>query len=230
MLILLDPVHMKKALGSSELDANIFNHINVMRQMMCSPQAAVDYYRTPGHDLDRQAMLQIRTQTTGTELISMDTKFLEIFEHNISKILIASPKEGWIDVPDLYTFFKHQVTPAIGEILLGSAIVQSCPRLAEDLWTFIESTYVFLLGLPRIFAPAAHGARDRLLEHIKTWGRKSDALREKIAVDKAWDDVTGSTLMQEREQMFAPLRRHGEDGERLRALVRFTEAQVLVSL
>ncbi|KAF1925079.1 cytochrome P450 [Didymella exigua CBS 183.55] len=218
ILILLDPKHVKKALASPDLDANIFVHNKIMGQLMGSPQAAIDYYRTPGHTMNEEAMLQIRTHTTGSQLISMDQKLLEIFERNLSKLLPSAHQEGWMDIPDLYTFFKLQGTLAVGETILGTAIHESYPRIAEDLWTFIEGTDILLLGLPRCFAPKSHGARDRLLKHIKTWGRKSDALREKNAVNKDWDAIAGSTLMQEREQMYSALPGHDDDGRAAQTL------------
>ncbi|KAF9697728.1 hypothetical protein EKO04_004246 [Ascochyta lentis] len=218
ILILLDPKHVKRALAASELDANVFVHTKIMGQLMGSPQETVDFYRTPNHGIDELAMLQIRQHTTGTPLTSMDNKLLEIFERNMSKAHAPAVKGDWVEIPDLYSFFKHLATLSIGETLLGSAIVESYPRLAEDLWTFIEGTDILLLGLPRFFAPSAHGARDRLLKHIKTWGRKSDALREQNAVDKSWDAVAGSRLMQDREEMYTPLPGHGEDGRAAQTL------------
>ncbi|KAJ4315938.1 hypothetical protein N0V94_005702 [Neodidymelliopsis sp. IMI 364377] len=189
-----------------------------MRQLMGSPQAAVDYYRVPGTGQDKFAMQQIRHRTTGSELTSMDERLVQIFERNITRAFQQASKEGWVEIPDLYMFLRDQVTLAIGELLLGSAIVESHPALSHDLWTFIEGTDVLLLGLPRFLAPAAHGARDRLLEHIKTWGRKSDALRTQGTVNKDWDIVAGSPLMQEREQMYASLPGHGEDGRAAQTL------------
>lgn len=218
MLILTSPKQVKKALAAPELDANIFNHTVIMGQLMGSPRAAIEYYKTPGHGIDELAMLQIRQRMSGSELISMDSKLLVILQRNISRVCTPASEKGWVDIPDLYSFVQDQATLAIGETLLGSAVVESFPSLAQDMWTFIDGTDTLLLGLPRAFAPAAHGARDRLLEHIKIWSRKSDALREKDAVNKAWDEVAGSPLMQEREQMYAPLPGHGEDGRAAQTL------------
>ncbi|KAF2995387.1 hypothetical protein E8E13_004254 [Curvularia kusanoi] len=218
MLVVLDPSHVKKALLSPDLSGNAFVHNRLMRPLLGSPQEAVDYYQTPGHNMDRLVMLQIRKHLAGTELISMDKKLQEVLEKRVDHAAAATAEQNYVDIPDLYIFFMTQLTLAIGEALLGSAMIESYPRFVEDLWTFMESTDILLLGLPRCFAPAAHGARDRLLEHIKAWGRKSDAMRAKDAVKKTWDPVAGSTLLQEREQMFASLPGHGDDGRAAQTL------------
>ncbi|KAF3037413.1 hypothetical protein E8E11_005198 [Didymella keratinophila] len=218
ILILMDPKHVKKALVSSELDAAIFVYKNIMPQLFGSPQAAVDHYLTPGHNMDEMVMLQIRTHTSGKALISLDQKFLEIIDRNIIRSFPSAQTKEWTNIPDLYTFFKQQSTLAVGEAILGTAMAEMYPQLAEDLWTLIERTDILLLGLPRPFAPAAYGARDRLLKQFKLWQRKSDAQRETDAVGKGWDAVAGSMLMQEREQMFSTLPGHDEDARAAQTL------------
>jgi hypothetical protein len=52
------------------------------------------------------------------------------------------------DIPDLYAFVEYYVTFAIAETLLGSAIVESYPEIVTDLWTHIEATDQFFMGLP----------------------------------------------------------------------------------
>ncbi|KAH6629288.1 cytochrome P450 [Boeremia exigua] len=216
VLVVLSPKHVKRALGSPELDSNTVIHKRIMPHLMGSPQAAVDYYTSPDQNIDDLTFLQIRTRTTGPGLVIMNEKLLEILDRDISNIASGG---DWVEIEDFYTFFRDEATTAIGESLLGSAIFESHPRLAQDLWTFIEGTDLLLLGLPRWLVPASHGARERLLEHLKTWGRKSDALREKNEVDgTSWHPTAGSALMQEREQMYAPLPGHGEDARASQSL------------
>jgi hypothetical protein len=214
----MDPKHVKKALVSSELDAAIFVYKNIMPQLFGSPQAAVDFYLTPGHDMDEKAMLQIRTHTSGKELISLDQKFLEVIDRNMTRTFSSVQIKEWTDITDLYTLFKQQSTLAVGEAILGTAMVETYPQLADDLWTLIERTDVLLLGLPRVLAPTAHNARDRLLKQLKISQRKSDAQRSTNAVRKGWDPVAGSGLVQEREQMFSALPGHDEDARAAQTL------------
>lgn len=218
ILILLDPKHIRKALTAPELDAYEFLHNKVMRQLMGSPQAAVNYYRTPGHDMDEVVVRQIRTQLTGTDLVSMNKKLHEIIERQMSSFLPASSKGDWVDLPDFYAFFEEQATLAITESFLGSAMVANYPKLAQDLWTFMDATDVLLLGLPRCFTAAAHNARDRLLEHIKSWTRKMDASGDRSAVHTSWNPSTGCKLMQQREEMFATLPGHNDDARAAQTL------------
>ncbi|KAF2633991.1 cytochrome P450 [Macroventuria anomochaeta] len=219
LLIVLNPEHVRKILrSSSELDANPFVHEKILGQLMGSPQSAIDYYKSPESTVDHDQMMQVRQHTSGSALSSLDDKLFDTLKHNITKSYVEASGDKWTDIPDLYAFFEDQATRAVAETLLGSAIVDSYPSFAEDLWTFIESTDTLLLGLPRFMASEAYGARDRLLSHFKTWGRQADELRKQDKVNTQWDPIAGSTLMQEREKLYSSLPGHGEDGRAAQTL------------
>ncbi|KAF3037116.1 Cholesterol 7-alpha-monooxygenase [Didymella heteroderae] len=90
---------------------------------------------------------------------------------------------------------------------------------ALDDKLFKKSTDTLLLGLPRFMASEAFRARDRLLAHFQSWGREADLLRIHSKVDPNWDPVAGSTLMQERESLYASLPGHGLEGRATKTLV-----------
>lgn len=139
-------------------------------------------------------------------------------KRNITQACPEATTDKWIKIPDLYAFFEDQATRAIAETLLGSAIVDSYPSLPKDMWTFIESTDTLLLGLPRFMASEAYSARDRLLTHFRSWGQEADSLRTQSKVDPNWDPIAGSTLMQEREALYASLPGHGLEGRAAQTL------------
>ena len=219
LLIVLDPEHVRKILRSStELDANPFVHEKIMGQLMGSPKSAIDYYRSPESTVDHNQMMQVRQHTSGSALAALDEKLFKTLKRNVAQAYPEATADRWIEIPDLYAFFEGQATRAIAETLLGSAIVDSYPSLAKDMWTFIESTDTLLLGLPRFMASEAYGARDRLLAHFRSWGQKADSLRSQSKTDSNWDPIAGSTLMQEREALYASLPGHGLKGRAAQTL------------
>lgn len=189
-----------------------------MGQLLGSPKSAIDYYRSPESTVDHDQMMQVRQHTSGSALAALDGKLFNTFKRNVTKAFPKATADNWIDIPDLYAFFEDQATRAIAETLLGSAIVDSYPSLAKDMWTFIESTDTLLLGLPRFMASEAYSARDRLLAHFESWGQQADSLRAQSKVNADWDPIAGSTLMQEREKLYASLPGHGLSGRAAQTL------------
>lgn len=219
LLIVLDPGHVRKILRSStELDANPFVHEKILGQLMGSPKSAIDYYRSPESTVDHDQMMQVRQHTSGSALAALDDKLFKTLKRNVTQAYPEVAADKWLEIPDLYAFFEDQATRAIAETLLGSAVVDSYPSLARDMWTFIESTDTLLLGLPRFMASGAYSARDRLLKHFQSWGLEADLLRNQSKVDEGWDSIAGSTLMQEREALYASLPGHGLEGRAAQTL------------
>jgi hypothetical protein len=204
--------------SSSELDANPFVHEKILGQLMGSPKSAIDYYRSPESTVDHDQMMQVRQHTSGSALAALDDKLFNTLKRNATQAYPEATVDEWIQIPDLYAFFEDQATRAIAETLLGSAIVDSYPALAKDMWTFIESTDTLLLGLPRFMASEAYSARDRLLAHFTSWGQEADLLRNQSKVNPSWDPVAGSTLMQEREVLYGSLPGHGLAGRAAQTL------------
>ncbi|KAF2258828.1 cytochrome P450 [Lojkania enalia] len=212
ILVILDPDHVKKVLQSSiELDPNPFIHQQIMGQLMGSPRETVAFYNSDGGKMDYVQTTHIRQHLTGSSLVSMDKRFFTIFKRNIATKYAQNDSE-WMEIPDLYDFMEKHVTLAIAETLLGSAVVEEYAELVSDLWLFIENTDNFFIGLPRFIIPSAYAARDRLLCHLKKWSRESERLRDQDIVNRDWDPIAGSGLLQEREKLYSEMPGHGEDG------------------
>ncbi|RMZ68398.1 cytochrome p450 [Pyrenophora seminiperda CCB06] len=209
MLIILDPDHIKGVFrASKEMDPNPFIHERILGALMGSPPSAVQYYRSGDHNLDYIQTSHIRQHTTGSNLGLLDKRIFDMMKKTVGESL-SSPGE-WTEIPDLFAFVTHHVTYAIATTLLGSELVSSYPELMADLWTHIEATDGFFMGLPRFAIPKAYAARDRLLASIRAWTTKSEELRNQDKVDKTWDPVAGSGLLQEREKLYSEMPAHDE--------------------
>ncbi|KAJ4344266.1 hypothetical protein N0V95_006209 [Ascochyta clinopodiicola] len=209
ILILLHPQHVKHVLRSAnECDPNPFVHEEIMHQLMGSPHAAVDYYKSPESAVDHDQMVQVRQHCTGQALPALDKRMFETLKRNITNTCAPSVNREWTDITDLYAYFETQATRTVIEVLLGSDIIERYPTFAADMWVFIESTDLFLLGLPRFLIPKAYATRDRLLKHLRDLSRTHDSLSEQKAFSNEWHPAGGSILLQERERMYSSLPGH----------------------
>ncbi|EFQ90473.1 hypothetical protein P3342_012437 [Pyrenophora teres f. teres] len=209
MCIILDPDHIKNALRSTkEMDPNPFIHTRILGALMGSPQSAVDYYQSEESNTDYIQTTHIRQHTTGSNLGQLDKRVFETLKRTIGETLDSTGE--WTEIPDLYSFIKHHITYAVATTLLGTELVSTYSGLMDDLWTHIEATDQFFLGLPRIAIPKAYAARDRLLANFRAWSTKSEELRKHNKVNTVWDPVAGSSLAQEREKLYSELPGHDE--------------------
>jgi cytochrome P450 len=219
MLFVLDPNHVKTMLLSAQhFDPNPFIHDQIMGALMGSPQAAIDYYNLPDTNTDYIQTTHIRQHTTGSNLGLLDKRMYHFLKQSIQQALDITAENEWKHVPDLYDFVIYHVTYAVAITLLGSSLLSDYPQLIADLWTHIEATPQFFMGLPRFAMPRAYAARDRLLSNIREYSVKSEELRKRNQVDTKWDPVAGSGLLQEREQMYSELPGHDHDGRSAQTL------------
>lgn len=180
-----------------------------MHQLMGSPHAAVKFYQSPESTVDHDQMVQVRQLCTGSALPALDAKMLDVLTRNLSQACAHATDSEWTAIPDFYAFFEDQVTRTIIEVLLGSDIVEKYPGFAADMWSFIEDTDLFLLGLPKFLNAKAYATRERLLKHLRDLSHNHDTLNaEKALNNNDWHPIAGSILMQERERMYPTLPGH----------------------
>ncbi|KAA8613858.1 Cytochrome P450 [Pyrenophora tritici-repentis] len=209
MCIIVDPDHIKNAIRSAkEMDPNPFIHERIMGALMGSPQSAINYYQSEESNTDYIQTTHIRHHTTGSNLGLLDTRMFETLKRTIGETLDSTGE--WTEIPDLFSFLRYHVTYAVAITILGTELVSTYPDLIADLWTHIEATDQFFLGLPRIAIPKAYAARDRLLGNFRVWSTKSMELRKQNKTDTVWDPVAGSGLAQEREELYSELPGHDE--------------------
>jgi hypothetical protein len=86
---------------------------------------------------------------------------------------------------------------------LGSKILDMCPTIVEDFWTFDSNVPNFLPCIPRWLTPEAYPNRDHLLRMIKEWHayahRHSDCSKI-IPEDPEWDLYFGLKLVKARQE------------------------------
>ncbi|KAH9881832.1 hypothetical protein J1614_001003 [Plenodomus biglobosus] len=215
ILVLLDPAQIKRVMNAStELDPNPFIHDMILGQMLGSPKETIDFYKTDNGRMDEVQMTHIRQHVTGSALNSMSRKVFERLALNIGEFY-RQQKDAcsgdWIEIPDLFELVQHQVTRAITETLMGSAITKEYPEIYTDQWRFMDSSIEIVMGLPRFVVPAAYAARDRLLANLKNWNTTSEALRTLGKADSVWDARAGSGLLQERQERYAQTAGFNED-------------------
>jgi hypothetical protein len=196
-------------LASKALDPNPFIHEMILGQMLGSPDETIQFYKNDEGKMDHVQMAHIRQHVTGTGLVQMSKKVYERLHENVSKI---APDDGsWLEVPDLFRFVQDQVTIAITETLMGTDILKEYPEMIEDQWTFMDRSIEIVMGLPRSIVSGAYNARDRLLDNLKRWNKKSEALRMEGKANKIWDQHAGSGLLQERQELYKRTEGFSED-------------------
>lgn len=229
VLILLNPKHVKHVLRSAhECDPNPFVHAEIMHQLMGSPKAAVDYYESQECTVDFDQMVQVRQHCTSTALPALDERMFDTLKRNVLDACASA--EGWTGIADLYAFFENRATRTIMEVLLGSDIVEKYPTFAADMWTFIEDTDLFLLGLPQFLNAKAYATRARLLKHLRELSSNHDILNaDKTFRSNEWHPVAGSILMQEREKMYPTLPGHDLEARAAQTLgILYASTSILV--
>jgi hypothetical protein len=214
ILTLLDPGQIKRVMNASkELSPNPFIHEMTLGQMLGSPKETITFYKNDQGKMDHVQMAHIRHHVTGTGLVQMSKKVYERLHINISKTVL---RDGtWTEIPDFFRFVQDQVTIAITETLLGTDILQQYPEMIEDQWMFMDRSIEIVMGLPRSIVSGAYDARDRLLVNLKTWNTKSEALRTQGNADPTWDAHAGSSLLQERQELFKKTQGFGGEDARV---------------
>jgi hypothetical protein len=221
VLVVVDSKIVRHIIRSvKECDPNPFIHDKVMSQLMGSPAAAVNYYRSPESTVNYDQMVQVRQHCTGPALPALDERIFSVLTGNLDEAYASSAGDGWFDVADLFTFFQEHATRATIGVLLGSDIAANYPTFATDLWTFIEDMDVFLAGLPRFLNAKSYAIRDRMLKHLRNQSQNHDTLSAEQALNNHWYPAAGSIFLQEREKMYSQLPGHDHDARASQSLHR----------
>lgn len=137
-------------------------------------------------------------QMSGRRLGDTATRFAGAFE----RLLRGVAGDAWTPVPDLHAWLGSIVFTASVEALCGTRIFAVNPTLARDFRAFYAAVPTLLKGLPRVLAPGAHAARERMLESLKRWNR---AAREEAPLEAAgpgWDEWWGCEFVKERKRLY----------------------------
>ena len=131
----------------------------------------------------------------------METLARQIVEDNEIPAGKGVPNGGWVEMPDLFTFWQGRVFRAAVTALFGPWLLRLNPTFTEDFWGFINDQPRLMMGTPRWLTPGCYKNRDRVLEGLKKWHRfakeKSDYSKTGDD-DVEWDEYWGSTFLKAR--------------------------------
>lgn len=121
----------------------------------------------PRNRIDHITHQALNRLLSGPDLSPIFNRFTE---NLITRLLRLDIGGEWIDVEDLWGFFKSEVTPAAIEAMCGSSLISLNPSIADDLWAY-DSAIPDLVkkGLSRWWAPGSYAKRDHILRSIKKW-------------------------------------------------------------
>ncbi|KAF4969796.1 hypothetical protein FSARC_3021 [Fusarium sarcochroum] len=149
----------------------------------------------------------LHTLMAGSALNAMIGKFTEVFSKNIEKDTRFSEDE-WVEVDDLYDWFKNSLLYATLEALCGEHFFDLSPDFANEFWSFDYHLPNLFKRLPRWLIPKSYQARDRCLEGLlryHEYGRQNVDFTDEEVLKKEWTPEFGAKLMSARQKMFARL-------------------------
>ncbi|TGJ85106.1 hypothetical protein E0Z10_g3639 [Xylaria hypoxylon] len=180
----------------------------IMEQMFGMPKSAMHIYRNdksgvgaipfPGSTIP--AHLRV-----GDSLRHLSGEVVKHLSDELAKIDPNDPVDSgeWVDVPDFFTWWTHRYFAATITALCGPRLIALNPGFVEDFWDYLNSWPSISKFYPRILAPKAYGARQRILDGIKRWhshARQHSDYRHNGADAPAWDEYWGSVWFKVRQR------------------------------
>lgn len=144
----------------------------------------------------------LQTHQSGSAVNVMTAKFAEVFARRLGGH--CDVRDEWRTLPDLNTFLRKEMLHAAVEALCGSKILEMAPTFVDDLWAYDDAFPIIFRKMPRLFAPRAYAARERLHEHMQNWHLWAAAnfqWNSAEALEAEWEPVYGSRLMRARVKM-----------------------------
>ncbi|KGO48193.1 Cytochrome P450 [Penicillium expansum] len=140
---------------------------------------------------------------TGDALRHMTERFTRVLSRELHRDAAIGPDDDWVQLPDLYTFWKSRIFHAAVHALFGPYLTLLTPGFEQDFWHYVDAIPTLTMGLPRWMIPGAYAARDRVFTAVKTWHRFARAhsdYRQNGPDDPDWDKYWGSTWLKVRQQ------------------------------
>ena len=145
----------------------------------------------------------LQTHLSGQAVNVMASKYAEIL--GVSLALVPGiRRDEWSTMPDLYRFLRGEVFNAAVQALCGTGLLEVCPTFVQDFWAYDDSFATIFRRIPRLFAPGAYAARERMHENIKRWHAWTASKFEwetAEEIDADWEPVYGSRVMRSRAAM-----------------------------
>ncbi|KAI0415920.1 cytochrome P450 [Xylaria grammica] len=193
----------------------------IMEQMFGMPKSAMHIYRNdksgvgaipfPGSTIPAHLRVwhhHYRTATRylqGDSLRHLSSQVVKHLSDELAKIDPNDPVDSgeWVDVPDFFTWWTHRYFAATITALCGPHLIALNPGFVADFWDYLNSWPSISKFYPRIFAPKAYGARQRILDGIKRWhayARQHSDYRNNGADAPSWDEYWGSVWFKVRQR------------------------------
>jgi hypothetical protein len=130
--------------------------------------------------------------------------FSKRFEHSVTKRFHSlRVGHGWVQWDDLMDLFHHEVTSSVIDAMCGTFLLERHPAFLEDFWTLDHNLMTMFCRTPRILAPRAYAARDRMLAAVQTWHTWARENFDPASIDLNGDDpYWGTRFFRDRQAMF----------------------------
>ncbi|KAL4756845.1 uncharacterized protein BDW70DRAFT_164123 [Aspergillus foveolatus] len=99
--------------------------------------------------------------------------------------------EEWLQLPDLYPFWKSRIFHAAVKALFGPYLL-STPSFEQDFWKYVDETPALMKSMPSWMVLKAYGAHDRVFAAVKTrhrFARAHSDYLQNSPKDPDWDDL-----------------------------------------
>ncbi|KAI1744489.1 cytochrome P450 [Xylaria scruposa] len=193
----------------------------IMEQMFGTPKSAMHIYRndksgigsTPvtGSTVPSHLRVWHHQHKTASRFLqgeSLKQLGIRVIEHLSADLAKSDPNDPidsgeWVDVPDFYTWWTHRLFAAAITALCGPYLVSLNPGFVDTFWEYMASWPTISKFYPRVLAPRAYAARQRVLDAIKRWhahARQHSDYRDNGPDAPAWDEYWGSAWLKVRQQ------------------------------
>ncbi|KAI0163977.1 cytochrome P450 [Xylariaceae sp. FL1272] len=193
----------------------------IYEQLFGTPKSAMHIYRddksgigsvpvagstTPDHL--RVWHHQHRTASRFLQGESLKQLGVRVVQHLSADLAKSDPDDPidsgeWAEVPDFYVWWTRRLFAAAITALCGPYLVSLNPGFVDHFWEYMESWPTISKFYPRLVAPKAYAARQRILDAIKRWhahARQHSDYRDNGPNAPAWDEHWGSAWLKVRQQ------------------------------
>ena len=126
-------------------------------------------------------------------------KFMECFQVELNKADIGNE---WETI-DLFAWMRTAVFNASTSAVMGTAILDMNPSLANDFWQYDSGFLARFYGIPKFLDPIAWKVRDDLLDKTERWvERVLEVSDGHIPEEQVWEPLLGSRIMRARHRFY----------------------------
>ena len=136
---------------------------------------------------------------------ALSTRFVEVLKDGVHADRSVPAKGEWATL-DLYTWYQDKMFIASTTALFGSRLLEMCPEMSKDLWTFDAGILRLTYGTLRFLALDVYSALNRLLDGIGRWvdeGWPKNNQHVDATQGEDWEPVRGSRFIRAQQNTLA---------------------------